>query len=259
MFAGVQRFGDKAELKSSLTYKGIPEYDVIVFYGLAGGLDRLFTDYRKTRKAVYVDLGYWGRRKRSRYDGYHKLAVNARHPTDYFQTRPHSADRFKQHGVPIRPWRETGRHILVAGMSAKAAHAEGLSPHSWERATIQRLRQLTDRPIIYRPKPNWIEAKPIPGSIFDKTTPLEAALHDCHAVVTHHSNVAVDALLAGVPCICPHGVASVLSGHRLEDIEALRKAVGRGQWAADLAWTQWSVDEMKSGAAWRYLRNEGLV
>lgn len=258
MTEGSRRLAE-VELRSSLSYKGEPEYDVAIFYGLAHGLDRILRDYRKHSRAVYVDLGYWGRRKRTRFDGFHKMVLNARHPTDYFQNRPKGPERFLMHGVTIRPWRTEGKHILVAGMSAKASLAEGLQPHSWERETIARLRELTARPIIYRPKPNWLEARPIDGATFDRETPLEIALVNCHAVVAHHSNVAVDALMAGVPCICPGGVASRLSGHELEQIESPPTPDGREQWAADLAWTQWSVDEMREGMAFRYLLDEELI
>lgn len=260
LLEGARRIGLAADLKASITYRGPPtDYDTVIFYGLAAGLDRLFRDYRERRRAVYVDLGYWGRRKLSRFDGYHKIAVNSRHPTDYFQKQAHPSDRFASHRVQIKPWRTEGSHILVAGMSAKAAAAEQLLPNQWERKTIAELRKLTRRPIIYRPKPNWADAKPIEGSTFDRESKLEEVLRDCHAVVTHHSNVAVDALLAGVPCICPGGVASVLSGHSLEQIENPPTPDGRAQWAADLAYTQWSVDEMKQGLVFEYLQREGLA
>lgn len=261
MYEGAVRAGAKAELLPSTAYRSsrYHPFDVAIFYGLAAGLDRIFADYRERAKAVYVDLGYWNRRKRTRWDGYHKVAVNSRHPTEYFQRRRHPANRFEVHGCPIREWRESGRHVLVAGMSAKAAFAEGLQPHEWERETIARLRELTDRPIIYRPKPNWDGAKPIEGARFDRETSLEDALTNCHAVVAHHSNVAIDALVAGVPCICPGGAASVLSGHALEQIENPPMPDGREQWAADLAWTQWTVEEMRSGEAIRYLIDEELI
>jgi hypothetical protein len=261
MATGVRSTGTAADFRSSMSYSGMRDYDAVIFYGLASGLDRLFRDYRDDpqRKAVYADLGYWGRRKRSRWDGYHKLAVNSRHPTAYFQSRKHDSKRFLEHHVQIRPWRESGRHILVAGMSAKAAAAEGLQPNEWERATINRLRQLTDREIVYRPKPNWHDAIPLEGARFDRDSDLINALTGCHALVSHHSNVAVDALLAGVPCICPGGVASLLSGHDLGQIENPPMPDGREQWAADLAWTQWNIDEMESGAAFRYLLDEGLI
>lgn len=234
-----------------------------IFYGWAGGLRNVFNQYRDSgRKAVYIDLGYWGRRKRTRWDGYHKLVLNDRHPTAYFQNRQHPPDRFKKFRVPILPWRRSHPEspILVAGMSAKAASAEGFAPEQWERDTIKRLREITNRPIIYRPKPNWPDSHPIPGSQWGgRDVPLELALKNCHAVVSHHSNVAVDALLAGVPCICPGGVASVLSGHELEQVEDPPMPDGREQWAADLAYTQWSMEEMHSGHALQYLIEEDLI
>lgn len=231
---------------------------VAIFYGLADGLHAILRAYAAApwAKAVYVDLGYWGRRKSSRFDGYHKMVADARHPTDYFQNIPKPPDRLAVHGVQIKPWRPEGRHILVAGMSAKAARAEGMDPERWESETIERLRRITNRPIVYRPKPNCDRARPIPGASFERDSSIEEALLDCHAVVTHHSNVAVDALMAGIPCISPFGVASRLSRHSVDDIENLLMPEGREQFAADLAYCQYSVSEMRAGIAWRYIMGE---
>jgi len=144
-------------------------------------------------------------------------------------------------------------------MSAKAAMAEELRPGHWEAKTIARLKRLTDRPIVFRPKPNCRAARPIAGSTFAPTQPLDDALRDCHAVVTHHSNVAVDALLAGVPVFCESGVASVLGCADINAIEQPIMPAGRAQWAADLAWCQWNVQEMRDGLAYKYLLSEGLI
>lgn len=258
MAAGARRLGLPMDYRPSTQYQRV-QHDVAIFYGLANGLRRVFDDYRDGHKAIYIDLGYWGRRKRTRYDGYHKLVLNNRHPTAYFQRRQHGPERFAQFGLQIQPWREAGKHILVIGMSAKAAAADGRPAESWESATINELRLITDRPIVYRPKPNWLEARPIPGSTFGKGQTLEEALRDCHAVVAHHSNAAVEALIAGVPCICPSGAASVLSGHELSQIETPPMPDGREQWAWDLAHTQYSIEEMQDGTALRYLMNEGLI
>ena len=253
------RMGVKADVIPSIRYSGKITHDNAIFYGLSEGLRRVFDDYRKEARAVYVDLGYWGRRKMSRYDGYHKLAVNSRHATAYFQNKRHDEHRFKRFGIGVLPWRKGGRHILVAGMSAKAAYAEGLKPEQWERDTIFRLRKLTDRPIIYRPKPNWMAASLIAGSAMQRDVPLPVALKNCHAVVTHHSNVAIDAILAGVPAISEGGLASIMGSTSIEEIENPLMPNGRAQWAADIAWTQWSVEEMRAGRAWRYLLEEGLI
>jgi hypothetical protein len=260
MHEGIGLSDPTVQLMSAVRYRGRPEADVAVFYGLASGLGRILRDYRAAgRKAVYIDLGYWHRKNRTRFDGFHKLVINGRHPTDYFQARAHPHDRLAKLGVDIAPRRAEGRQIIVAGMSAKAAAVEGLRPQQWEQATINRLRQLSPRPIVYRPKPNWLGSSPIPGSIYEKGTSLEAALRGAHAVVTHHSNVAVDAILAGIPAICPEGVAAPMSGKTLEEIETPPMPDGRAQWAADIAYCQWTIAEMQNGLAWRHLIEEGLI
>ena len=239
MAEGIKKCGDEPLMLKSTSYRGNPPTKIAIFYGLAMGLARVKADYERTgRTAIYCDLGYWTRRIRDRHDGYHKIAVNDRHPTAYLMRRTHDAERFERHGLTIRPWREEGRHILVAGMSAKAAFAEQLHPNRWEEETIGRLRKLTKRPIIYRPKPNWMGAKQIPGTTFDRETRIGDALRDCHAIVTHHSNVAVDALLAGVPVFCEKGAASLLSNHNLSTIERPLMPDGREQWAYNLAYCQ---------------------
>lgn len=260
MAAGMKRLGvDVHEMREEF-YNG-PEYDAAVFYGLSGNLMQAFLDYRnKGKKAIYVDLGYWQRTLGGKLYGYHKVSVNGRHPTAYFQNRPKSNLRFQALGIPIKPWRKTGTHILVAGMGAKAAPVEGFKPNEWEEAAVRELRKHTDRPIIYRPKPSWTHPLEIEGTTFSpRTQSLEEVLQDCWAVVSHHSNVCVDALLEGIPSFCFYGVATPMSLKDLRHIEHPIYPEGREQWAADIAWTQWTPAEMEGGHCWKYLRDEGIV
>jgi hypothetical protein len=261
MMRGAISRGIDAVVQSSRSFTGKPDARVALFYGLSEGLYSAFRAYRDTSgcRVVFVDLGYWARHKLTRWDGYHKIVLGDRHPTAYFQGKPRPADRIAEHKLEIKPWRKSGDgHIIIAGMSAKAAAAEGFAAESWERETAARLSALTDRRIIYRPKPNWSGAKPIKGTVMDSRTPLDVALRDAYAVVTHHSNVAIDALIAGVPCVCPFGAASVLSAHSIEQINNLPMHGDRAQFAADLAYTQYSIDEMQSGIAWDYVLGDLL-
>ena len=256
MYQGLRAMGQGARLLPETDYHG-PDYQVAVFYGYTATLRRVMADFRGSgRTAVYIDLGYWGREG---LRGHHKVAVNARHPTDYFQARTHDPKRIAKFGINPKPWRK-GRNILLAGMGEKAAEAEGFKVEVFEREAIAALRKVTDRPIVYRPKPSWLQARPIPGTLYSpKAHDVAVTLADCHAVVTHHSNVAVEGLCAGVPSFCWKGVAAPLSLQDLARIEEPYYPEARDQWAADIAWTQWSVDEMERGLAWRYLKDEGLV
>lgn len=259
MCDGIRRCDDKPKLLHDRNYTA-PTYPVAVFYGMAGKLKNIFEDYCRTgRRAVYVDLGYWGRHWGGRHAGYHKVSVNARHPVEYFQNRRHPPERFQKFRVPIKRFLR-GEHILVAGMSDKGARFEGYAPNGWETEIVKKLRKVTDRPIVYRPKPSWRNAGTIRGTEHSSSMePLEKALRKCHAVVTHHSNVAIDGLLAGVPAFCWDGLGLPMALQDLSKIEEPYYPQGRDQWAADIAWCQWSVKEMASGACWRYLKDEELV
>lgn len=259
----VEGAGKKIDLLNETTYSG-PVAPIAVFYGLHGRLFEAFNRYRQdpALTAVYIDLGYWKRRlPGERWSGYHKIAVNARHPTAYFQKIRHPEDRRLAAGVQIAPWRRQGEHIILAGMGEKAARVEGFRYEQWEREAIDRIRLVSGRPIIYRPKPSDGDARNIVGTTFgpSKSVPIEDVLRGAWAVVTHHSNAACDALVAGVPAFCDEGVARPLATNDLSKIEAPLYPDDREQWANDVAYTQWSVAEMYSGAAWRYLRSEELV
>jgi hypothetical protein len=260
MMEGIKSAGDEPRILHESQYAE-PVVPIAVFYGLSGRMPKLLADYRaQGLKAVYIDLGYFGRHDGGRWSGFHKLAINSRHPTEYFQRVAHSSRRADALKVRIHPWRPRAPYILLAGMGDKGALAEGFQPEEWERKAIDEIRKYTDRPIIYRPKPSWKDAKPIEGTKFSpKDELLRRLLMDCHAVVTHHSNVAVDGLVDGIPAFCWEGVATPLSLQDLSKIEDPIRPDTRRQWVNDLAYTQFSIAEMHSGRAWRHLKDEGLI
>lgn len=264
MATGIRLYGDEVRVKHGSTYER-PDGDAAVFYGL---MSPIMEGYKAAGKPfVYVDLGYWGRHDGGRRHGYHKIAVNSRHPTSYFQKIKKPIDRFDHFHLDVNPWQdppEVDGYIMLAGMSEKAAKAEGFRAEEWERLAVGKIRRHTKRRIVYRPKPNWNEFKAIPGTetVRGSDVPGDVCrfLSDCWAVVTHHSNVAVDALLYGVPVFVEDGVALPLSLSDLTFIERPRRWVtGREQWAADLAYTQWNVAEMIEGRPWQMLREDKII
>lgn len=268
MLAGIRRVEglQKVVLQQANQYV-TPHHDAAVFYGLHGRLTAAMEEYSKDpkRHAVYIDLGYFGRRDGGKLFGFHKIAVDGRHPTPYFQNRPHDGKRWARfaHQHPIRPWRAPSKDspIILAGMGPKGAGAEGFGACAWEMEAVKIIRRHTRRPIIYRPKPNWEDARPIPGTQFTRpdSVKLDDQLRGAHCIVSHHSNTNVEALLMGIPSFTVEGIAVGMSKTDLSQIEDPYLPEGREQWLHDLAYTQWSVQEMQDGIAWRYLRDEGLI
>ncbi len=255
MAAGIAQAGDVPTLAE--TWDGSASYDAVVAYGWRYW-QPCFAAYAAAGKPyVFIDGGYWGREKSAEVEtAFHKVTVNCRHP---FVRLDLPEDRFARFGLEVAPWRAGGNHILLAGMSAKNAADMRVQPEHWERGIVSRLRKLTGRPIVYRPKPTWPGANRTLADRFSPPSePLADVLRDCHAVVTHHSNVGVDALLAGVPIFTEDGAARPFSTENLEAIETPARPDGRERFMAGLAYCQWSLAEMRSGVCWKFVREEAF-
>jgi len=259
MVAGARAQGETVDILSEKQYKKdhADTYDAAIFWGYVEIMQTIMNDFNAREKpVVYLDLAYWER------GTHYKVSIGARHPTKYFQNFPHNDSRLQRWGVKLESkWVDDGT-ILLVGMGPKAAWAEKQEPvESWEKNAIANLKRCTDRPIIYRPKPSQHYGKPIAGTTFDVTTPLEKALRSSWATVTHHSNVAVEGVVLGVPTFAWSGVAVPMGLQDFGCIEVpYRPDIDTVQeWLNDVSYCQWSMDEMKDGTCWRHLRSEGLV
>lgn len=225
---------------------GSPRIDATVAVSFGWKHHRYLEEYPQF---VYADLGYWER------DRYYRLSVGDWSPHRYVRAGL-PMDRLRTFGLVPKPWRTSGTEIVVAGSTMKAAADHGMEYMAWERQAVERLRDC-GVPVVYRPKPSDADAVPIDGVPFDRR-PIGEALGSAWGWVTHHSNSAVDALLAGVPVHCETGAAAAFSVP-LETMASPELLGGRRQFLSDVAWLQWTLDEMRSGAAWMHLKELRLI
>lgn len=264
MAEGARRAGFGVVVIPEDRWQGGEDADIGCLYGLEGNTPAIFKAYCNAHggRMVYVDLGYWGRREGGRWTGYHKVIVNDRHPNLYLQEWKAPPDRLARFHVEPQPRRTAGEDVLVCGMSDKGARAVGYEPEQWERQMIESLHAVTTRQIVYRPKPSWKDARPLPGAGYSgKERTFEQQLAFTHAVVTRHSNCALEAMLAGVPAWASDGVAALARTWELGQIDqaTLPTAEALRQLARNIAYTQWSIEEMRQGLPWQHLTARGLV
>ena len=149
-------------------------------------------------------------------------------------------------------------------MSDKSARVNSYRAEEYERKVIQKLKSITDRPIIYRPKPSWGGARPIDGVIYSSPAQkLSEVLPKCWAVVTHHSNVAIDALVSGVPVFvgdkdCAAGQLAKVDLNEIEN-PYYPSQEERLKLLNNLAFCQWMPVEMRRGLPWRYFKEIGVL
>jgi hypothetical protein len=229
-------------------FKGV-EADVAVAYGWTH--EPVFTAYREagSRYACW-DLGYWCRRPvLNPQDGYHRLSIDDWDTINIMATGCPD-DRMRAAGVEVLEDRYGGDTILIAGMSAKAAGTHGYAEGEWEARTARALRSVVGVGVgvVMRPKPS----KRHPPA-----ERIEDALARTRLLVTHHSNAAINALAMGVPVFAVKGVGRLASRPVLDNDAVMNpyrlSLERRRQLLADAAYAQWSVEEMRTGAAWRHI------
>ena len=180
---------------------------------------------------AYFDRGH-GHSYRITYCGYEAGPV-----------RRASHDRLRKLGLTIQPWRKSGRTIIVCPPTDYFAAAHGCL--NWLDDTLAQLRFETDRPIVVRNKPQ-------PG---ETPVPLAEALANAHALVTHSSNVAIEAACLGTPVfVAPTSAAAPIGCTDLSRIEEPRYP-NRENWLAHLAYSQFTIEEFASGEAWKIMRS----
>lgn len=211
----------------------------LMLYG-PGALHRLpvIERHRKAGGMVAMwDLGYWDREKAMR------LAVNTLHPTaEQLAMAPDGPGRRE---FVLREDADPDGPVLLIGLGPKsvAAYATGgqLAWEAQKAAEIQ--RRFPGREIRWRPKGH--HPVPLPGTTTVHGNSIEEALLGCSLVVCRHSNVAVDACVAGVPVECEDGAALALyRGNPAPTREQ------RAEFLRRLSFWEWSRFNAEEAWAW---------
>jgi hypothetical protein len=201
-------------------------------------------------KAACWDLGYLGAGKLPGVS-YLRVSVDHNHPWRDFDATPSDGSRLDAFGPPhLRTDAAPGGPVIVIGMGPKSRTHLGLT--DWEMTKLRELKQrFPKHSVLYRPKPVSYGGKVINRDKhidwpLSELGPIADTLRGASLVVCRHSNVAVDACIAGIPVECEDGAAYWLYRNRCdpsleERIDFLRR----------LTWWQWRTDEQKE--AWQFL------
>lgn len=192
----------------------------------------------------YADNGYLGG---GHFDGCYKVTANAMQWDGSLPWQATSNDRARlaRLGVKLAPWRTSGEYILVCPPIPAYDRALAFDGAAWLADTLAALRRQTKRELRIRYKPGDPRALRPGGG---PARLLAEDLTGAWALVTHDSNVAVEAVVAGVP-VFASGVspARALGNRDPTRIQRPDLAHDRLAWLAVLAGKQWTLDEMRDG------------
>ena len=161
-------------------------------------------------------------------------------------------ERWRSHfGNLCSPWMLSGDHVLLCGQVPGDSAIAHVDVDAWYRETAETIRDWHGVEVRFRPHPNAPNVR-VRG-LQTVSEPLADALCGALWLVTYNSNIGVDAALAGVPVVaCDIGsMAWEVAAHHPADEPG---TPDRTVWCNQLAWCQWSRDEIENGDAWDALK-----
>lgn len=178
-------------------------------------------------RVIAWDLAYWDRAKKFR------LTIDHDHPHRLVRDMPLT----RLSNINLRNDHNPDGHILIVGMGPKSLSVyEGAQ--EWERRAVERaMRAYPGHEVLVRPK--------------GLKTGIQDALRGASLVVCRHSNVAIDACIAGIPVVCEDGIGFALYNNDIYN-PINPDSDRRLRFLHNVAWWQWSPKEARQ--AWQFIR-----
>jgi len=169
-----------------------------------------------------------------------------------FRNKKMPDDRWKKLGVVLEPYKG-GDNILLCGQVPWDASVDHHDHLKWLKMAGSFLQKISERKVVFRPHP-LAPIVPIYGCEYSQGKPLSEDLLNAYTVVTFNSNTGVDGLIAGKPVFAfdEGSMCGDLANRNMLYVDDPKRP-SREQWAHDLAYTQWTPDEMGEGLAWSHL------
>jgi hypothetical protein len=239
---GFKRHGIQAEI---LSPEAVEPCDLAVCWGV-----KRPTCLRSGRRALVLERGYVGDRFYWTSAGFDDLNGRA----DFCNATVPS-DRWKLHfNEYLKPWRAKSNSdkVLLIGQVIGDASLRGVNIKQWYRTQVRKLKDLGYH-VIFRNHPKELYRTVVSGVDEYDHGNLSETLDKVKFVVTYNSNVAVDAVLAGVPTVTMDrgSMAYDVTSHVLTPLPG---RFDRIPWVWQLAYTQWSTQEITSGEMWDHLK-----
>lgn len=174
----------------------------------------------------------------------------------------------KEMKVELKPWRETGKHILLCTNNFAGFMMNGNASESEEIfiKIIKKLKEHTDRKIIIRPHPARKTTIKKIKTLFDNDNqiqfsnphniPLSEDIKNAWAAVFYNSGTSFYSILNGIPTFVTDKFQPYTAPVSNSDLKNIENPLmpEREHWIHKFCYRVWHLDEIKSGEAYLYLK-----
>lgn len=207
-------------------------------------------------RMIFIDTGILKchRNRDGDKDNYYQTGYDCIKGLGEYYNKDMPDDRFKKLDLELKPWRPLNRTCLMFGQLQYGIGSQHINIQAWYRYCLPffKANKIT---VQYCEHPNV--ATPFShGKYKIKVINYAERTNDQIGFsISFSSNAVVDAILNGIPSIAMSQLSSAykVCTNRFEEYETV-KTFDREQWLYDLAYTQWTPNEMESGECWNHLR-----
>jgi len=237
---------------------GYSHCDIAITFGVPktatkrGKLVETIFEEHQGRNLV-IEKGYVKRNK------YYSIGWDGLNGRADFMNSNSPSDRWEKLGVYLQP-KSQGKSILVCGQIPWDAAVQHVDYLEWCDSIVERLQRTTERKIIFRPHPLQKKAVYIEGVVRSTGNNIKQDLNRSFCSVAFNSNSGVESIIKGVPTFA-FDEGSMVFDVANTDLKKINspsfpEEEERKQWAHNLAYAQWTIDEMYQGLPQRHL---GLI
>ena len=226
----------------------------VLWAGRMAANQAVWSHYRSQgRPVVVIDVGALYRGETW------KIALNSITADGYYgHTENLDWDRPRKLGISLAINLTCNPRIVIAAQHARSLQVTGLvSMEGWIIDQVQRLRAVTDRPIVVRPHPRSALDRAglvhLPKDVIietpqriDNTYDSYNLAFDCHAIINHNSGPGIQAAIAGTRPIVDVSSLAHPVGITHADIDRPYDQ-DRDQWLVELCHTEYTVEEIQQG------------
>lgn len=221
------------------------------------------------RHTMVIDSNLYGFLAPDDFNRYLRYSLDGIFPTTgyYFDNRidtscwPQIAANY---GFVERPWRTTGKKILICLQRSGGWSMDGQDVLSWLKTTVLQLQRSTKLPLVIRGHPGSLaimpEVKRQHPRIQISTEPdLRRDLNSAWATVTYNSSPGVASVLWGVPTFVTDPMPQRSQAWPVvnTDLSQIMTPAmpDRHEFYHRLAQCHWLTGDLASGQAWRFLKD----
>lgn len=258
--------------KITIVYKDAAEHQNIHAHAVKKGFERLGHETTMTNsheQAKDPNVCFWGWRAHKNHISKNKIilergylgdrfswtsvATNGLNGNGQFWNVQDDPSRFESNFANLyKPWNPEGSYILIMGQTPNDASLRGIDLMPWYYMMGQIAQARYKLPVHFRQHPNLTNKGLVQCLQNCKKSEgnLEEALEGAKLVITFNSNSGVDALLAGKPTYVHDqgGMAYNIANNDIHQCN-FKEPEGRYKFFCDLAWKQYTLEEIESGFA----------